>query len=488
MAMNREQKKKRQKILTVIAETAMVLAVVVIVTVMTMVSLGYKFGNDGEIEQAGLMRLHTMPTGATVELDGQTLFARSNLSESMLPGEHYIKISRDGYDTWEKNITMKPGSLMRLYSPRLFLIERETEKVAELGDLMFYSSSENRNTLLYAKPNSTKWTLVNIKNDEIENTTIDVAGIFSCIIDDKFMGEIKQVKWDSDEDKTLFKVSYNGAIEWVLVDLKDVTESVNITKDFGLNFDTIELANSSATQVLALENGNLRKIDINGKSITRILIEKVAHFTNHGADVIYVTTPNENNESKIGVYKDGAKDSVVVEKITGNEKIWVASSAYYDDEYLIYSVGSKVKVFSGEYPIYTSDMKKTGNNTIMLNDEKSKLAFVLEADLKFIPEALTVSRGGEYVIMHSNNNFTTIDLDTEQVASYVSDSKQVKWLDDSMLYDVLDGKLLVWDFDGANKREVVKSGVSGNSVTISGNNDYLYYMNSQKELVREKIR
>lgn len=485
--MNREQRKRRQKIFTVLAETFMVFAVIAIVVVMTLVAMGYKFGKEGEIEQSGLMQLHTMPTGATVEIDGKVLFARSNLSESLSPGDHYIKITKDGYDSWEKTVTMEPGSLMRLYSPRLFLLERKPEKVIALGDLMFYSASENRNYLLYAKPDSTKWTLMNVKNDEVETTEVDVTKVFTFIKENKFTGKIEQIKWDSDEDKVLVKASFEGNTEWALIDLKDVTESVNVTKEFGMNFNRIELASGSAEQILTLENGNLRKIDIGNKSISRILVEKVAGFTNHGADIVYVTDKNDDGKRNIGIYKDGAKESVVVKVLDTDEKVLVGSSAYYDDEYLIYAVGDKIDIYSGEYPAYTSEMKKNNNNKVLLDSDDSTLKLVLEYNFGFVPDNLTVSRGGEYVLTKQGKNIVSIDLDTNKIVNYESKSDKVKWIDDSMLYDVLDNKVVVWDFDGANEREIVKDGVSDRAVMISGNNKYLYYVSSGN-LIREVIR
>ncbi len=485
--MDREQRKRRQKILTILAETFMVFAVIAIVVVMTLVAMGYKFGKEGEIEQSGLMQLHTMPTGATVEIDGKTLFARSNLSESLSPGDHFIKITKDGYDSWEKTVTMEPGSLMRLYSPRLFLLERKSEKISELADLMFYNTSENRNYILYTKSASTKWTLLNVKNDNIETTELDVAKVFSFVKDDKFVGEIAQIKWDSDEDKVLVKVGYEGATEWVLVNLKDVKDSVNLTKEFGLNFSKIEIANSSAGQLLALENGNLRRIDVDNRSMSRILVEKVESFTNHGADVVYVTSRDDSGKRNIGVYKDGAKDSVVVEVLDTEDKVLVGSSAYYDDEYLIYTVGDRINIYSGEYPAYTDEMKKSGDNEVPLDSENSTLGLVLEYTFGFTPENLIVSRGGEYVLMKQGREIVSVDLDTNKISGYESKSDKIKWLDDSMLYDVLDGKVVVWDFDGTNEREIVKSGASARPVMISGNNKYLYYI-SDKNLVREIIK
>ena len=485
--MNREQRKRRQKILTIIAETGMVFAVIAIVVVMTLVAMGYKFGAEGEIEQSGLMQLHTMPTGATVEIDGKTLFARSNLSESLSPGDHYIKITKEGYNSWEKTVTMAPGSLMRLYSPRLFLLERETEKVAGLGDLMFYSASENRNYILYAKSDSVKWTLMNVKNDNVEMTEIDVAKVFDFIKDNKFTGKIEHMKWDSDEDKVLIKASHDGSTEWALVDLKDVTESVNLTKEFGLDFSKIEIANSSAGQLMTLENGKLRKVDVDNKSISRVLVERVESFTNHGTDVVYATSRDDNGKRNIGIYKDGAKNSVVVRVVDTDDKVLVGSSAYYDDEYLIYTVGDRLSVYSGEYPVYTAEMKKSGSNKVLLDSDDSTLKMVLEYTFGFVPESLTVSRGGEYVLVKQGREIVSADLDTNKIAGYESKSDKIKWIDDSMLYDVLDGKVVVWDFDGTNEREIVNGGVSDRAVMISGDNKYLYYV-SDENLMREVIR
>ena len=131
--MDYEEKKRRQLVRVVIAEAGMVISVIAIVVVATMVAMGFFISDKGTIEQSGLIQLRSLPTGATVELDGATLFARTNLQRSVAPGEHHLKLSRDGYDTWEKNIKMAPGVLMRIYYPRLFLLDRKAEQVLTLG-------------------------------------------------------------------------------------------------------------------------------------------------------------------------------------------------------------------------------------------------------------------------------------------------------------------------------------------------------------------
>ena len=119
--MDFEEKRKRQAIRVIVAEIGMVLAIVAVVVVSTLAAMGFMISGNGGIEQSGLMQLHTLPTGASVKIDGNTIFARTNLSRTLSAGEHNLEIYRENYDTWQKIIKIKSGVLVRIYYPRLFL-------------------------------------------------------------------------------------------------------------------------------------------------------------------------------------------------------------------------------------------------------------------------------------------------------------------------------------------------------------------------------
>ena len=95
----REQQKKRNLVRVILAEVAMVLAVIFIVVITLLITMGFFVTSDGRIEQTGLIQIHSIPTGASVTIDGETIFSRTNLSRSLTAGEHHLKLSRDGYDT-----------------------------------------------------------------------------------------------------------------------------------------------------------------------------------------------------------------------------------------------------------------------------------------------------------------------------------------------------------------------------------------------------
>lgn len=519
--MDYEEKKKRQLIRVIIAETGMVLSVIAIVVVAIMLAMGFFISGDGQIEQSGLMQIHSLPTGATVELDGATLFSRTNLSKTMPAGTHHLKISKDGYDTWENDVEMYSGVLVRLYYPRLFLQNREVEFVETLGelesdkDLEFYQPSPGRNYVLYAQKGSSEWKLLDLKGDTVKETVLDLSGILPGMVmeeadDDgdaseaeaskevgsgapqyRFDGEVKEMKWSTGEERVLVKVNFEGKTEWVLVNLRNVAESLNLSKTFGLDFERIEIIDGSASQLLGLENRHLRSINTSNKSISAVLLDRVADFAYNEGNVLYVTSEVEVQRKKIreiGVYKNGEEGGTIIDEVESNDPVKLALSEYYDDKYVCYTIGSKLRVRYGNLPSYKID-----GATVELKD-------LVERDLDVVPQSFGLSSGGEYVVARSDKNFMVTDLDMGEFYEYEAPTAAVKWLDASMMYVVEDGEVTVWDFDGTNLRDLNSSRQDGDNadakvlnwpVIISANNRWMYYLVEDKDgltLAREKIR
>ena len=523
--MDYEEKKKKQFIRVLIAEAGMVLSVLVIVVVATLAAMGFFISSNGGIEQSGLMQIHSLPTGATVELDGGTLFSRTNLSKTMSAGEHTLKLSRENYDTWEKTVKMYPGVLVRLHYPRLFLQNRVAEAVMNLSDktkdekagLEFYQPSQSRNYIIYAEKGAATWKLLEVKGDEVKTTLLDLSGILPGMVEEKaetkakvgidaqsttpkyhFEGEIMSLTWSKDENRVLAKVSYDGKTEWVLVNLRDVANSLNLTKTFGMSFDRIEMIDNAANQLFALENHQLRRINVSEKTMSRVLLGNIQDFDSNGANVIYSTTEltaqgGEEKYRAIGVYRNDEKDGTILAKVKPGEKTQIALARYFDEDYMCYVVGDKPTILYGDLPSY---------------DEKgadlSGLKTLAEDNVfSTIPESLEVSTGNEYLVARAGVKYMVIDLDMGDLYEYEAPTAGLNWLDGSMMYAVSNGEILVWDFDGTNRRnlsESVKAGSQASEdkltpmarpVMIASNNKWMYYLSEDKtgiKLVREKIR
>jgi len=499
----REQQKRQHMIKVVIAEAGMVFAVVAIVAVAMLASMGFFVSSDGSIEQSGLAQIHSTPTGASVELDGSTLFARTNLSRTMPAGEHDLKLTRAGYDTWENTIKMRPGVLLRLYYPRLFLENRTAEKTLNLGsDLEFYLPSDDRTSIIYAKKASAEWQLVNIEGDETKVTKLDLSTVLPGVKETGFAGKVEEISWSGNSDYLLLKVSHEEKVEWILLNLKDIKRSLNLTQTFGLNFAQVEMIDDSANRLFVLENHHIRRVNTSDGTISQVLLDDIESFASEGSNLIYVqkATKDEKTEKKIGTYRDGERSGVMVVEVEPEATVKVALAKYYDEDYLAYFVDDKLTIYYGAVPNYhenVDDNVELANLKVLLFDESFAAT----------PQSFTVSPENDYLVATQGKHYMVVSLDAGDIFEYDVESTNVWWLDSSMMSAVVDDTLKVWDYDFTNRRELVTSQQRGDlaAVTtvsetqvldypavITSNNKWLYYLVKMKDskivLMREKVR
>ncbi len=87
---------------------AMVVVFVVVAPPLVLYSLGYRFDTSRRaILKTGALLIATTPRGALLALDGRTLKQRTpTVLRNLLPGQHTVRLTRDGYAPWEKKITI----------------------------------------------------------------------------------------------------------------------------------------------------------------------------------------------------------------------------------------------------------------------------------------------------------------------------------------------------------------------------------------------
>lgn len=509
----REQQKKRHLIRVILAEAGMVLAVILIVVVTLMITMGFFINSEGRLEQTGLVQIHSVPTGASVTIDGETIFSRTNLSRSLAAGEHHLKLSRDGYDTWERTITMYSGLLLRLYYPRLFLEHRTPETMLTFDhQFEFYSVSSERNFILYAATDSPTWQLINIASDEVKTAPLDLSDILPGVEQGLFQGNIAELTWNAGGDTVLVAIDEEVQRHWLLINLKNPASSLNLTQIFGLDFDQVTFVGGSANQLFVLSDHQLRRIDVSSRQISSVLLNQVDAFSSQGSNILYLTLPQTTSDGSLrtlGTYRDGEAGGTAITTLPGDTPVLIALSRYYDNDYLAYIVDDRLTVYYGSLPSYSEDASA---------DPFANLSLLIDAQtLTETPTALTVSPAGEYLIAHRDRAFTAIDLDMGELSAYDAPEAALNWLDQSMLYSVSSDRLVVWDFDGSNTRTLVAadtaldtpaSAESANHstlapvttrsaspladypVAITSNNKWLYYLTSTDSgyaLVREQI-
>lgn len=470
--MDLENRKKRQSLKIIISEALMVIAVIATVTVLAFIVSGYWINSDFEVERQGMLQISSVPTGANVNIDGEasSWLQRTNTSKVLPSGEHTVTLTKDGYDSWSKTIDIKAGLLYRLHYPRLFLKERTPKNTLDLTGTNLAVISSDHDSLLLVN-NTTKWAYLDLNSDQLEPKPIDISPYFSSANSPDsatglFDGEVLDADWDYDGAHVLFKVKIADSIEWTLLDVKNPDRSINLTKEFGANFSRIEMLDNSANTLLAIQNGNLHKIDVPGRHISAVIIKNVTDFDHFQNEVIF-SAKNSDSETAnapyyVGFFKVG--DDEITELTASDTPTKVAISKFYDKKYLTILSDTSLSVYEKDNPTEQ----------------------YFNYNLSFAPDYIEVGHDGEFITMYTGARIATLDMEAGLVHEWSVEGDTFGWIDNDMIYTVADGELIVYDFDGLNRRALAKN-VSTHFPAGITDNKWLYYV-SDDNLMREVIR
>lgn len=450
--MKPENGKKRQNLKVIISEAIMVISVVAMVAVLALLVSGYWINSDLEIERQGMVQVNSYPTGADIQIDGESnwLF-RTDASKVLKSGTHTISLSKAGYDQWSKEINISEGLLYRLRYPRLFLQERTPEKVYTINSSALSTVSPNYNKILVIDTADT-WQLIELNSNSLTTQTIDMSNVFSANT------TIKDILWSGDSNHVLAYINIDGLPQWVMVDLKKPAGSINLTTEFNSTFSQVKIIDNSANNILVVKDGNLHKIDIARKQISAVLIKNIIDF-DHLDDHIIFSARSEQGQNYIATL-DGDQINHIADT---QDAAQVALGEFYDEKYYAvlsnstvsaYKLSSDEEIFSHTIDPSLSDLAVKGEGSVV-----------------------TVTSGSHIVAVDMESSKDKIEWDAETINYH--------WLNDFMFYSIKDGELKVYDYDGLNARSLADGVSSSSTVTIS-NNKWLYYI-KDNALTREKI-
>ena len=135
-----------------------------------------------------------------------------------------------------------------------------------------------------------------------------------------------------------------------------------------------------------------------------------------------------------------------------------------------------LKFYEEEYIVAVAENKLTLY-------QKDDFSLVDSFELSFTPETLRIGREGEFILAYTNAHIATLDMELMDIKEWSVEGENFGWLDRYMVYTVFNGELIVYDFDGLNRRTIAKNVSSHFPVAIT-NNRYLYYF-SDDALMRE---
>ncbi len=267
----------------------------VLLAVVLFYSFGYKYNiEEGETIQTGAIVIKSTPEDAAIYLDNN-LFENNNTLNSLLTGyikienlnsgEYNIKIKKDGYFNWEKDINVNSGYITELKN--IVLLKSVYKKNILLDDLITDLNkktiwvSNGKNKIIYRDKNNLNLFDINSKSKDAE---IKIIANFDNAIDD--------IIWSNDDLKIIAKISENNKFSWYLINLEDKNKISEISFIFNEISEVKNKYNFDFNKSLFyLKNDTLYKFDYK-KLVSKRILQNVSGFLVHGNDLYYFKKDN----------------------------------------------------------------------------------------------------------------------------------------------------------------------------------------------------
>lgn len=468
MNQTRKHQKRALRIKLTLIYTFMVLCVVTLVAGLYLVIQGYRFNRyDGQIQQGGLVQFNSVPGSASIWLDGQQLASRTQSRLTISPGTHKVSMWREGYNDWNKTVTVVPGQVLWLHYVRLVpKVLEVTPSVAFAGATKPVFSYDGKAMVAVEDAKNPVISLVNVDTDTPKkvNLTLPVGAYTQS---DAHTFEV--VSWAYDNKYILIKHNFSSGTEWITLDTTNPVGAKNITKLLGVEATDIQYSKDDANTLFTLTvGGDVRKLNVDQKTITGPLVQNVDNFNLYDSStVVYTSKPDAAGARALAYLTVGAQAPRVVAQYTNatSSPMQLRITKYYGAYYL-------ACIKDGDIVIMTGDLSAS--------DAHAPQAFKQYATAQLsggAPQFVGVSPD-EHRFMYAQNATGAVvyDLDAKSAATITfsgSVEQRLAWVDPFHFTVAQGADLSIMDYDGTNAHTLVTAATSGASSLVQ-NGKYLY--------------
>ena len=275
------------------------------------------------------------------------------------------------------------------------------------------------------------------------------------------------VAWAYDNKFVLVKHVFDGKTEWISVNTANKSEVKNVSVSLGVDAVDVQFSRNDAnTFYLLTANGEVRRANIDQRSLSGPLLREVDNFSLYaGSTIAYATKPDANGVRSVGYLTADAKAPRVVEHFNDAVDIplRIVINKYYGRHYFVVAKGKDVTILTSELP--ASDMADPALF-------KKLTSLTLEDTVKWVGFSPDDHR---FIYAQGENGLMVYDLDMSQAFHPViaGATEPIEWVDQFHFTAATGGELKIYDFDGTNSHVMMDRAASGTSSLLS-NGKYLY--------------
>ncbi|MCX6764399.1 MAG: hypothetical protein NTU58_01690 [Candidatus Nealsonbacteria bacterium] len=375
--------------------------------------------------------------------------------KNLLPKKYNIKIKKNGFSDWEKNLEVKEKMVTEAKNVLLFPKENNFSAFLPGIDIENYYFSPDENKIILKKNTENTWELsvFNLESKE-EKLLLKEVEYF------KQKGvAVLDLKWSSDSKKILLETQIKKEVKYFVIDVLKENEEYIFSLDYSGKPKEILFNNQNSQELFFLKTTstgtNLFKTNFYQKSLSKLPIENVISYQLSNGNIFWLDKDgflsksdlSGNNSEILNKESFPVEQGLEVEiKILPNQKIFL------NNKNGLYLFNPETKIFEK-----------------ILNSIK---------DLKFSPDSKNIYFSNNYEIWLSDQSLKEF-LFLNRFSKKIDD---IFWLNSDYLIFNTEEKIKISEVDPRDRINIVEIGNFENPKIFWSQNHKTLYLLSKGSL------
>lgn len=190
-------------------------------------AFGYRFNfQRGIFIYTGSISIKSNPQNVDISVDNEvipsqriSIINNAILVSGLAPGEHFVKVSADGYLPWSKKAIVQSGLSADFWNVLLVKENPDPQKI----------ETEDFTIKIFPAPDKNLFAITKTKNNELivdtlNTDTIESERVFSST-DSSLLQNEENVEWSPDNQKLIVPLERDGERAYYVVNIKDKTST-----------------------------------------------------------------------------------------------------------------------------------------------------------------------------------------------------------------------------------------------------------------------
>src|SRR3990167_3099651 len=233
-----------------------------------------------KFEKTGMLIVSTKPPGTDIFLNGKNTSKKTTAFfsvkiDNLSRGKYTLKLEKEGYYKWEKEVRVSPEMVTWANYVLLFSKNPKIEKTDFGGNLIESLTSQDNKAALFLTKTKDGEVLYRMQNSSGEKTTLLET---VKLAEDKRFSDIKIVDLSKDYRYVLISGVIKGDKRYWTVN----TESKNVEDLTALSpskFERIAFSSSNSEELYGSLGGELMRLNLRTKDVSSMLESYVVYFT-----------------------------------------------------------------------------------------------------------------------------------------------------------------------------------------------------------------